>query len=868
MASGQEAYYTSLAAEEYYIGGGEPPGRWVGQGSAVLNLNRKVEHESFANLFAGYSADGSVAMVQNAGFLPGVRQRKSGWDMTFSAPKSLSTLWSQAPLEARQKIQAAQQIAVEKALRCLEENYAWTRRGKNGLHHERCKLLMATFEHSTSRAGDPQLHTHGLILNTGLREDGTAGSLMSHKFFNSKVKRYLDAIYVAELSYQIGRRLGVDVEQTPHGFEISGVSKNLCEAFSTRRKEILAKLEAEGLGGGKAAAVATLDSRVVKEAISRNKLFEEWNIIGRAHGFSTVQVEHLLDSGSMGCATKADLHKSFSAAAEQCCEQEAYFTREEYLTVALMGTIGSGWSTADLIDQAEEYLKGEQMVRLGKWEGHERFTTPLMIEIEERLFNHVEDMAEEGGITVASERVEKALSDTQRELQNQHGSEARLFAEQERAVQHMTRGSGQIRLVTGYAGTGKSTMLSAVRCAYELEGVEVIGAALANKAKNALFESSGIKSHSIAQLLVDIDRSQEAFDPVKAKESYELWRASKSDRARPKWNDVIESRMREKHYQHRCSNPLHARSVLVVDEAGMVGTKQMERLITEARRAGAQVLLTGDGQQLQPIGAGGPIHAIQKMVPAVELTENIRQKTAWGKRVVSDLRQGLAFDALIEFAEQGRLTVEASLIEAREAMLDQWQKTGVQDPEYHVMIANRNADVSLLNRRAQAMRLQADKLGDKNITTLHDVIHEKDRVVFTDNKKTLGICNSEAGTLETIDGSRIRIRLDSGKQLAFSLQDFDAIRLGYAFTTHRLQGSTVRDAFVLVGGGMQDLHASYVQASRAEVSTHLFTDTVEGGEDLETIARKMKRERQKDTVHELMARSAGRCNALQPDLTL
>jgi len=155
MSGGQGAYYTTLAREDYYLAGGEPPGVWVGRGAEVLTLSGHVDKEQLARLFAGFSPKTDNALVQNAGS----DTHRPGWDLTFSAPKSVSVLWSQADREMANEIRAAQQDSVEKAIGYLEENAAFTRRGKAGHLHERTKLLVSTFEHGTSRAQDPQL-TH------------------------------------------------------------------------------------------------------------------------------------------------------------------------------------------------------------------------------------------------------------------------------------------------------------------------------------------------------------------------------------------------------------------------------------------------------------------------------------------------------------------------------------------------------------------------------------------------------------------------------------------------------------------------------------------------------------------------------------
>ena len=171
--AGQGDYYLELAREDYYTKGGEPPGHWHGQGAKALGQKGQVTPDDLRSYLDGYSPSSKAAYVQNAG----KEDRQAGWDLTFSAPKSVSVLWSQASPEVRKEIQAAQQEAVNKALSYLESEAGITRRGKGGGDKEQAGLVFATFEHGTSRAQDQQLHTHALLLNIGVRADGTTGSI-------------------------------------------------------------------------------------------------------------------------------------------------------------------------------------------------------------------------------------------------------------------------------------------------------------------------------------------------------------------------------------------------------------------------------------------------------------------------------------------------------------------------------------------------------------------------------------------------------------------------------------------------------------------------------------------------------------------
>ena len=181
MGKGQGTYYVGLACEDYYLEGGEPPGRWLGQGAAALGLTGQVERELFLKAFDGCDANGRP-LVQNAGD----PKRQPGWDLTFSAPKSVSTVWAIGDSEMRTAIQDAFFASVKSAMKTVEEG-ATTRRGHGGEIKEAAQFVIATFEHGTSRAQDPNLHIHALVLNLGVRADGTTGTLESQNFYRWKM---------------------------------------------------------------------------------------------------------------------------------------------------------------------------------------------------------------------------------------------------------------------------------------------------------------------------------------------------------------------------------------------------------------------------------------------------------------------------------------------------------------------------------------------------------------------------------------------------------------------------------------------------------------------------------------------------------
>ena len=213
---GHANYYLELAQKDYYTAEGNDPGTWFGRGAAKLGLQGAVDSRPYEQLLWGRSPDGRRDLVQNAGD----PHRQTAWDLTFSAPKSVSVLWALAPKDVRAELEAAHRQAVEVALKFLEETTGLTRRGKGGARMECADLVFALFPHYSSRALDPQVHTHALLINLAVRHDGTTGALWSREFFRAKMAA--GAVYQVELAAGLRERLGLVTEPARIGFQVAG----------------------------------------------------------------------------------------------------------------------------------------------------------------------------------------------------------------------------------------------------------------------------------------------------------------------------------------------------------------------------------------------------------------------------------------------------------------------------------------------------------------------------------------------------------------------------------------------------------------------------------------------------------------------
>jgi len=275
LSAGHQKYFSKLANPDYYLSGGEPEGHWFGKGAEALCLKGKVTRRDLNELFRGYVH--GMPLVQNAGR----DDRQCGSDECFNMPKSGSVAFALFP-EFRERIRGCQEDAVKYALSDVESTILFSRKGKGGREHVPAKMVAALYEHCCSRAGDPHLHTHCLVINVGVQEDGTTRALISKPLYDHKMR--VGALYRSKLAELFEQRLGFKCKTVETWFEIEGIPKELCDLFSTRRKEILAKLGELGLESASAAAYATLGTRKPKTLVPpRAELFQRWS--EQARGF-------------------------------------------------------------------------------------------------------------------------------------------------------------------------------------------------------------------------------------------------------------------------------------------------------------------------------------------------------------------------------------------------------------------------------------------------------------------------------------------------------------------------------------------------------------------------------------------------------
>ena len=389
--------------------------------------------------------------------------------------------------------------------------------------------------------------------------------------------------------------------------------------------------------------------------------------------------------------------------------------------------------------------------------------------------------------------------------------------EQRRAVDVLTSG-GPIRLLSGTAGTGKGFCLSACHEVWRLEGRDVIGIAEAGATAKRLERDTGIKSSTMAMTLIRLASRRITLSP---------------------------------------------RSTVVVNEAGMLGTAPLARLLEYVEKAQAHLVLVGDSDQLQPVQAGAPFKYIAKTIGGEAKLVNIRrQEEQWARDAVHDFKAGRSHEALTRFIEHKRFVLADTRQEAMQKLVAQWVVDGgISNPERVLMLAGLNSEVRELNLRAQAERIRAGAVDPERKLFANKVFfHVGDKVQFKHPSRFYDIVNSDTGTVLKVDPerSRITVKLDrDSREVEVNLSprakrySANHLRLAYAQTTHSAQGDTLPHCHVLLGGPMTDLHLGYVQASRSKESTYLFINKQDAGPELKDIIRGLARARPKKMAHEV-----------------
>jgi conjugative relaxase-like TrwC/TraI family protein len=791
LSVGREEYYTRELAtdhEQYLSGHGESPGRWYGAGASGLGLEGEASVAGFQAMFEGRDPTTGELLGRPHG-----RNAVPGFDVVLRPTKSVSVLYGLGDPATGRAVLSAHHAGLAEAVGYLDEHVG-ARRGHGGVQHVSGQGVLAVgFDHRTSREGDPLVHTHLVIANRVQGPDGRWTALDGRDLYRHRLAA--DAIYRATYQRELSRTLGV--EWTPadvHGNrELQGMPEELVRSFSKRTSQIDAELDrltADGRERTPRLVRWTVHAtRRPKEHETPDSLYGRWRTEAAERG---VDPDTLVREVT-GRTADRDQDWTVSAGAagrlfdrlagpDGLTATASTFARPDVLVALGAGLAGAG--RAELEELADRFLAERAVsVVADRTMGERRWSTPDLLGVEHRLVTNATGRTGEHTAVVSHRAVREALV-----------AHPTAGQDQEAMVRDLCQGGQGVAVVVGRAGTGKTFALGIARHAWQLDGYRLLAAAPTGIATLSL-QGEGFEDVATCdRLLAGLDRGQEQLD---------------------------------------------ARSVLVVDEAGMVGSRKLTRLLERAQRARAKVVLVGDDRQLAAIDAGGGFRALRLRLGASELVENRRQQQAWEREALELVRSGLVEEAVAAYQAHDRVVAADSKPAATLALLQDWWaawQQAAQDPTQEVIVlAARRAEVDRLNSACQELLAARGRLGHERLQVEDLKLAVGDRVVCGHNAiAELGVANGSRGVVTALDPQAraltLRLHGIDGREVTLPRAYLDGrgrgernrrVDLAYATTGHRAQGLTRGRALVRLTGS-EDVNWLYVQLSRARQDTRLY----------------------------------------------
>lgn len=745
--------------EDYYLRGGTAAGVWAGSGAADVGLSGSVTAEGLVRLFDGEHP--------RTGEQLGVRLRRDGvaaWDVTFSADKSVSLLWALGDDDTRRQVLESFERATSEAVAYLESVASSTRGARrertvddDGVERvrvvtwpiETSGYVAASFTEFTSRADDPQLHTHVVVANKVQGTDGKWRSLDGRRFYRHQLAA--GYLHEAVLRHELTRRLGVGWQPVRNGVaDIEGFGRDQIEAFSRRRQQAEEWRNEHGLPETPSARqAAVLATRDAKGDHPFHELETEWRQRAESVGLTPERISRILSEGVVLVPPDMDrLTKGL------CCEdgltaRSSTFGRADAVK-AIAGSLPTGATALAVQALADGFLARPEVTELAEptADGERRYTTTELLELEHKVRERA--LSEEGDRWKAPARLVGSIPSLYPDLND----------DQEEMVTRFATSGASIDVGVGPAGSGKTTVMAAVAQLAEMSGIPIVGAALAAKAAVGLQTATGIPSSSLVA----------------------LERRSQTDGGLPD------------------------RVIVVIDEASMVGTRQLAALSDRVEAASGKLILIGDPHQLPELHAGGLFGVLSKLAPAVTLEENHRQQQTWEQQALADLRDGSADRAIAAYRRHRRLVVGTDRADTLNQAVSDWYRyvADTGDPSGALMLAYDRETVADLNQLARRHFARAGVLDGPTLGACDHDYQRGDRIICVTNHPGLGVFNGDLATVTTVD-TRTRaltVRLDRHPEpvtLPSWYVDQGHLEHGYALTGHKAQGVTVDRTFSVIG---------------------------------------------------------------------
>ena len=838
---------------------------WHGNGAAALGLEpgQRVAAGKFEKLLRGFVPGTNIRLGR---MRDGQHEHRPGFDITFSAPKSVS-LAALLPTEERPRgdraVIRAHDEAVRATLDWVEETMLQTR-GWDPATRTRPRvsapsMVAATFRHIASRNLDPQLHTHAVIANVTRDATGQWKSVEPTALHRNA--RLIGAYYRNELSRRLIEK-GYSVLPAMAGrvpsFELAGYGPELCAAFSTRRQDMLAYLKKKGLRySSRTAQMAALASRKSKAEPMRAVLLRHWAERARELGFgAAASVSRSREPITLAAVPSA--LEIVGRGMRHLEERQSVFAAGELEAFALVHSPGRH-TIGEIREAVDWMVRDGHLVEAGLRRTDRAFVTDRALKAERATIDMMKAGIGEGRALAREEKVAAHLDG------------AGLTEGQEEAVRTILLARDRTVGVQGRAGTGKTTMLRQVR---ELAGDRpVVGLAPSAAAARVLERETDIQGRTLQWFLT---RCQGAAEGGADGKLYELFGGS----------------------------------VLVLDEASMVSTDQMRQLMRIADRLGvARLVLVGDTRQLRAVDAGQPFRQLQRAgMTTATMDDILRQKNPALRQAVlaalagepreaaEMLGNGLVEVEHDELAEKAAETWLALDREARDgtlllapthALREEINRTvrealadegvlrgrtltverlvslGMTRAERGDVRNYREADEVVFNQDLVNYRLRKDEVltvagtdGDR-VELLHpdgkprhirpsgsiryrfDVYETReielragDRIRWTRNDHARTLINGERAEVTEIARGRVRLRLEDGRAISLKEDDPQLRHLDHAWssTVHGAQGSTADGVIAVLDSthrALTDQSTFYVEISRARHNAVVLTDNLE-----------------------------------------
>lgn len=776
-AAQAEKYYQR---DNYYT---KNVGQWQGKGAEALGLRGEIAKEDFMSVIYGKAPDGSF-QIQSGGE---AQSHRAGVDLTFSAPKSASIV---SEVLGDDRVREAHERAVQKTLEYIEKSYSQARQTQGG-NTERVNtgnLVIAKFGHDTSRELDPQLHTHCVVMNMTQREDGQWRALSNEKIYEQKM--LIGQHYRNEFAKNL-REQGYSIQSDHKGFfEIRGVPEKLIEEYSRRTEQIDAKVRELKESGKfpnvseqKLRELATLDSRVAKgKDINMDIVRASQTERMHEHGYTRESIRESIEREARERHGRGmNEYDIVRAAAAIHTEQESTFSREDILKTA--GKLSVGEHRMSDLEKAFTELNHDKEIRQL---AENVYTTREMLEIEKDIVEKVQSGHDKMDSISTREQAEQGIKD----FESSKGFA--MTAGQRDAVEHILTSKDKFVGIQGDAGTGKTTMLAAVREQAEAEGYEVRGFGYTGKAAAEVEQQAGIKSQTLHSFLAqknidsqdsqaDREHTREALkDKVNSNFDTHFARVTLGSRdiisKLDKLNQLDESRKAalEKIDKAFGEKDTEKKQLWIVDESSMAGSKKMNELMQRAENENAKVVFVGDTKQLQAIEAGRMFSKLQetKDLKTVHMTESLRQKEQGYKDVVKDMSEKKIDKAMDKLDKQGRIHEIADRQERINAIVNDYMKSGqgvqrsgqgvhASGHRDTIIVTDRNTDRNEFNERIRNERKEKDEISknehtftvreSKNLSPIEKHFaqsYDKNNIVIANEKNIIG--KNNAGTVARV----------------------------------------------------------------------------------------------------------------------